>query len=371
MPRPVVVVGLTVPMSIVLLGSRLQLMRDSGFEVHVVVGIDKWGEVEVPSGVQLHAVEMSRTISPLRDLIGLWQWISLIRAVRPTGVIGATPKAALLAMLASRFMGVPIRVFELWGAAWEGKKGVKGLLLKSSDRIASRCSTQCISVSPSLAELLIEHRICAMPPLVLGSGGSMGVDLHRYHVPDSPNDRDQVVVGYIGRLSQDKGAEDLVEAFQLIREEIPSARLDIIGDFDRTNLPSRATVEFLLSDPAVSISGWVADTAPLIRRFGVLLFPSAREGLPNAILEASASGVPVIAYDVTGTRDAVWHDESGYLVSPGDIGELASRAVLVMKDQLLAESLGSEGRALVANNFDMKFVSLRFVDWLDSMIRGL
>lgn len=351
--RPVVVFGLTVSMSIVLLGQRLELLRDAGVDVHVVVGDENWDQSVVPEGIRIHVIPMTRSISPTRDVASLWKWTRLLRILRPDAVVGATPKGALLAMTSAWITNVPIRIFEVWGAAWDGRDDFLGKLLRWCDKLCILCSTDVLSVSNSLSRLLVSSRVARHAPVVLGIGGSKGVDIARFHPSvNATSGSDGPTLGFIGRLSGDKGVGDLVEVFEFVRLQLPAARLLIVGDFDTSDPIDARTRESIVNDPSIYLSGWISDPSSLIRQMDVLIFPSRREGLPNAILEASASGVPTVAYAVTGCIDAIVPGATGLLVASGESTELARETLLLLRDEPRRQELKRAARAWIEANFE-------------------
>jgi len=132
---------------------------------------------------------------------------------------------------------------------------------------------------------------------------------------------------YAGRLQRFKGVHHLICAVARVRGTAgPPISLEIAGDG-----PERPSLERLVADlelsEMVQFSGWIAreDMPDVYRRADVFVLPSYVEGMPNVVLEAMASGLPVIATDVPGTRDVIEDGVSGYLVSPRDEAVLAER----------------------------------------------
>jgi glycosyltransferase involved in cell wall biosynthesis len=357
-------------MSIVLLGQRLEMLRDAGADVHVVVGDDNWDQSIVPEGVSVHVIPMSRSIAPAQDVAALWKWMKLLRILRPDAVVGATPKGALLATASASLSRVPVRIFEVWGAAWDGRGDFLGKLLRWCDRLCILCATDTLSVSHSLSQLLVSSGVAKHEPAVLGAGGSKGVDVFRFHPREKATfDPHFPTLGFIGRLSSSKGASDLLEAFEFIKLQLPAAKLLIVGDFDDSDPLDAQTRTKILTAPDIAVSGWVSDPSSLIRQMDLLLFPSRREGLPNAILEASASGVPTVAYIATGSTDAIVSGETGLLVSPGDSIELARQSLVLLRDERRRNEMCRAARAWVEKNFGSIQIAESYSGFILSKLR--
>jgi glycosyltransferase involved in cell wall biosynthesis len=256
---------------------------------------------------------MRRGISPVADGVALFRLWRLLRRLSPDIVEFSTPKAGLLGCLAARLCGIQARVYFLRGLKLETASGLKRIVLLLSERIASACASVVVCNSQSLRQKALALHICTASKLVLlGNGSSNGVDLERFHPGPSPVrgllgiPEDVPVIGFAGRLTQDKGLPELLEAFAAILRVKPSARLLLVGWFDAAEdalgMALRKRIE---GHPGIICTGLIADTAPYYRAMDLMVLPSLREGFPNVVLEAAATGIPVIGTLCTGSRDAV------------------------------------------------------------------
>lgn len=364
-----VVFGLTVPMSLSLLGHRMAALADLGWRVHVVIGEPVPPEYTPDPRVTVHLIPTSREVSPIADARCLREWTRLLKSLSPTMVIGATPKAAFIAMLAARRAHVPIRVLESWGARWDGDSGPRALLVRQADRLAARCATVTIAVSDSLADLLVSSGVCRQRPTVLGFGGTKGVDLARF-TPATQERTGPPVVGFVGRLAADKGINDLRTVMELVRTTVPDARLEYAGAQDSADPIDPATSGWLHHDLRNHGVGQVVDVPGYLQGIDVMCFPSHREGLPNAVIEAAACAVPVVAWDVTGVRDAVADGVTGYLVAPGDHAAMAARVLQLLQDPDLRSTMGAAARARAAERFDAVAVQRAFIAFITGLVPG-
>ena len=155
--------------------------------------------------------------------------------------------------------------------------------------------------------------------------------------------QDGPVVGHLGRLKQYKGVDHLLKAFTIVRREVSDARLLIVGEGEfRLALEQQAN-ELRLTD-AVTFAGQVSaeEKVRLLNQMTLAVNCSAKEGWGLTVIEANACGVPVVASDVPGLRDAVLDEKTGLLYEYGNIEQLAQKILLMLRDAKLRTRLSGE-----------------------------
>lgn len=371
-PAPRVVIGTTLKEQIsTSFFAHLPAMLEAGWDVHVVCAPGPWPAGEPPAAVTIHEIDMLKTISPHHDARALTTWTALLRELRPDVVIGGSPKGALLAMIAGRLAGVPRRIYLHRGARWETLTGTSRTVTRAADRVTARAATEVVAVSHSLAQLLQTNGVSRTRPLVLANGGSKGVDLRRFH-PGDPTEASlrPATLGFVGRLSADKGPDVALAALDAVRQRHGDARLVIVGDVDNADPPSGEVLTRLDADPAVDWQGWRTDIPDVLREFDVLVFPSAREGLPNAVIEAAASGVPAVGWDVTGVRDAICDGRSGVLVPAGVVTAFSTATADLVDGVRAPDSQWRRTTREWATRFDQHRVTQAWVELLEASPRS-
>ena len=370
-PRPRLLVVVTHPMSAsLLMRGQLEFLVSRGFDVAVVASPGpELDEVAAREDVPVFGVPMTREISPLRDLASLFGIVRAIRGFRPAIVSAGAPKGGLLGMLAARLAGTQARVYVLHGLRLETATGVRRRVLAAAERAAAACACTVVCVSESLRAravgLGVVHEAKAT---VLGPGSFNGVDVGRFRpgrrqTPEVSRLRVSLalpegspVVGFVGRLTRDKGIEDLLTALEVVRERVPNARGLLVGGFEEgDSLPERVRSR-LRADPRVIMTGFVADAAPYYSLMDVLAFPSYREGFGNAPMEAAASGVAVAGYAATGTVDSVRDGVTGTLVPVGDSRRLGEAIRSYLEDRDLRLRHGAAARARAEREFRREIV---------------
>lgn len=353
----------------IILRGQLKAMQAAGFDVSVVAAPDeRLAQIAVREGVTVHAIPMQREIALGHDLVALWRLVCYLRRTRPTIVNASTPKAGLLGMLAAWLTGVPVRIYQVRGLRLETTRGIRRQILLVGERLAAGCAQHVVCDSPSLFQTLTRLHIGGHKLKVLGAGSSNGVDASRFH-PPAPNCRDRQqlrvtlgiaqdapVVGFIGRLTRDKGVSELLVAFDAILQSIAACRLLLIGMYEPGDPLPIQTKQRIDSDPRIIHLNYVPETADYYRVMDVLAFPSYREGLPTVPLEAAASSLPVVAFAATGTVDSVCDGTTGYLVPVGNIAIFVERMVELLQDAAKRRALGISARDYVEANFRQTLV---------------
>jgi glycosyltransferase involved in cell wall biosynthesis len=307
---------------------------------------------------------MERGASPFADLVTLLRLYRLLKRLEPDAVEFSTPKAGLLGMLAAWLCNVPVRVYLLRGLKLERASGFKRSILLAAERVAAACAHIVLCNSESLLGEAEELGVAPFSKLcMLGKGSSNGVDTRRFS-PGLSNVRESLgipsgapVVGFVGRLTRDKGLPELIEAFGEILRVHQAARLLLVGWFDASedaiDAELRQTIE---AHPSVHCTGLVEDTAPYYRAMDVMVLPSWREGFPNAALEAGATGIPVICTFSTGARDAVIPEVTGLLIPPGYPEAISEAVIRLLGDPERRAHMGAAGRAWVMENYRSEYV---------------
>jgi glycosyltransferase involved in cell wall biosynthesis len=329
-------------------------------------------------GVIARPISMTRTIAPLADLRALFQIAMVLIRERPLLTDFSTPKAGLLGNLAAWALRVPHRVYTLRGLKLESSHGWKRGLLLASERMAAACAHAILCNSSSLREMAARYRIAPAGKLrILGDGSSNGVDTRRFCPGLSPVREEwsipagAQVIGYVGRLTRDKGIPELLVAFETILEHRPDAWLLLVGWVDAAeDALDSASQSLIATHPRIRKTGFVPDTAPYYRAMDLLILPTHREGFPNVALEAAASGVPVITTECTGAKDAVLPEVTGLLIPPHQPMAIADAVLELLADPARCARMGAAGRVWVAECFSREKVLALAVDFYRSLIAG-
>jgi glycosyltransferase involved in cell wall biosynthesis len=170
---------------------------------------------------------------------------------------------------------------------------------------------------------------------------------------ESGFDDDALVIGHVGRLSPEKGQARLLRVLPRVREKVPRARLVIVGDGPEME-SLRTLARTLGVEEVTRFCGYRSDVPEVFANLDLLVLSSDTEGLPNVVLEAMATGVPVVATAVGGTPEVVEHGVTGLLVPAGDEAALAAAIVEAFARPGAAADRARRARAFVESQCSME-----------------
>ncbi|WP_067563869.1 glycosyltransferase family 4 protein [Halofilum ochraceum] len=194
--------------------------------------------------------------------------------------------------------------------------------------------------------------------LIAGSG----VDLERFVPVDRSHRSDTApVVVMLARLLRQKGILEFATVAARIRERWPDAHFLLAGEEEPAH-PDGLTAEWVKAQEHIEYLGRLADVRPVLAEADVFLFPSRyREGLPRVVLEAAATGLPAVAFDAPGVREAVLDGETGCLVSEGDVDALTGRVTALLEDGVRRRAMGRAARRMVEESFDVHAIEDQYL----------
>lgn len=344
------------------LRGQLAYFREKGAEVYAVSSPDRLlAQAGRRERIYTHGIPMKREISPLSDVVSLSKWIIILRKLQPEVVNVGTPKAALLGLIAAWLTRVPVRVYTVRGLRYETTDGRERTILLLVERLCCSLSTHTVAVGHGVAQRMRQDVAPRGPVIVIGDGSSNGVrgdeiaaltdSLNRsccrtdWSIPE-----EAIVVGFVGRITPDKGGNCLVAALSLLktaRPDLPLLLL-VVGDVeDKTAAATLAGVNV----PTVS-TGWLDDPIRAFRAMDMMCLPTRREGFPNVVLEAGAATLPVITTYATGARESVIPGKTGILVPVDDEVALAEAIERLAESDDDRRTMGMNARNRVLDQYN-------------------
>jgi len=336
--------------------------RDAGYDVIVAAPPHETASATLDSaGLARVEYGLSRSgTSPLEEVRSIFALCRLYRELRPAVVHHVAMKPVLYGSIAARVTGVPrvVNAFAGLGTLFVTatmRGAVARRVFLSAYRVAAGGSgRRTIFQNEDDKALFVRARAVQASQTVLIRGS--GVDLNVFRPAAEPPGLPLVVVP--SRMLRDKGIREFVEAAAALRSAGVAARFALVGGVDEGN-PSAVSADQLQRwSSAGSVEWWGhrRDMANVLSQASIVCLPSYREGLPKSLIEAAASGRPIVATDVPGCRDVVRDGATGLLVPARDAGALASALRRLIESPDLRATMGRAGRELAESTFGLERV---------------
>ncbi|MGD1062048.1 MAG: glycosyltransferase family 4 protein [Terracidiphilus sp.] len=357
----------------------VERLRASGFDVSAISSPGPEQAPLVAEGATLFYVPMEREISPLHDLVALWRLWRLLRRVQPDLTNSGNPKAGLMGGLAAVLARVPCRIYALHGLRLETTAGLKRRILTWTERIACKCAHRVVCDSASLRQRAIDLGLVeAAKTRVITCHG---IEIERYAATEENLvkakelrrqlnlPKDSPVIGFVGRLTRDKGIPELAEAYWQLRGDFPSLRLLLVGDEESGDPVPPEVWKRIAADPLILRPGFVPDTAAYYQLMDIHVLPSWREGFGLVNIEAQAAGKPVVTTQATGAIDSVQDGYTGIVVPVGDASSLARALGELLRDDAKRREMGRRGQEWVVREFSRDKVMAALAEEYHCLIR--
>jgi glycosyltransferase involved in cell wall biosynthesis len=360
-------------------GSLMGALRAAGHEVVVCVPAPSAeARPGVESGLRqlgarLVEAPLDRTgTNPLAELAARNFYAEFMRRERPDAVLAYNPKPVFYAVPAARRAGVPRIAAMITGLGYAFTSG--DLRAKLLSLVAMRLYRRALPLATAVVFQNNDDRTRFEHLGLLGAVRDVhvipgsGVDIAHFQHTAITEAPARVDFLYLGRYLRDKGIVDFVEAaraLRALREDGARLGFHIAGFVDEN--PSSVTAAEVRAWVAAGIVedlGRLEDPRPALSACSVMVLPSHGEGMPMAVLEAMATGRPVVTTDVAGCRETIVDGESGILVPPGAPAALAVAMEQFLEDPGLVVNMGIAARQRAAAEFDSRAVNARLLSAL-------
>jgi glycosyltransferase involved in cell wall biosynthesis len=347
-----------------LLRARLLRLQEAGFEVSVVCGDVGYGERLEECGLRVLHIPFAREIAPWTDLRCLRSLRQTLRRERVEIAHSHNPKGTLLGPLAARLAGVPVVAHTVHGFLFnENSKGLHRLAAVGAERWCAGWCDHLFFQSGEDFDYARKRRFKKQERLHLIGNG---IDERRFDRDGYPQVRrekrrelgleeEQLVIGMVARLVREKGYEEFFEMAGRIAREFPQVHFLIVGITEAEDQsdavdPQRLMEENGVADRCVLLEQR-SDMPELYLCMDVAVLPSHREGIPRALLEAGAMGVPMAASAIRGCREVIEDGKTGLLFGLKDVDDFVGKVRALLGDGEMRRRLGEAGRAHVLENY--------------------
>ena len=359
----------TVPISLEnLLEGQLNFMQREYEVVAISAEAEKLKKLGETLGVRTYPVEMTREITPHKDISSLWELYKFFKKEKPLIVHTHTPKAGIAGMIAAKMAGVPLRLHTLAGLPLLEARGAKRKLLEMVEKVTFMCATKVYPNSKRIYDYVLKKKFVPSEKLkVLGKGSSNGIDTTFFNPAESDEiqkkklrkelmiSQNDLVFIFVGRLVRDKGINELVMAFQRLHKEHSLTKLLLVGSFEEGLDPLKPeTVKLIRDSNSIIEVGYQDDVRPYLAISDVLAFPSYREGFPNVVMQAGAMGLPAIVSDINGCNEIIIEGKNGAIIPAKQTDALYGAMNKMFLDVHWRNSLAQNARRTIQENYERK-----------------
>jgi glycosyltransferase involved in cell wall biosynthesis len=360
----------TVPFYILTqLENQLEAINEAGAEITVVSSKDdEYSQTLKRSGsYEFKPIYIAKEIKIRRDVIALFKLWRLFSNAHFDIVHSTTPKAGLLCGIAGRMARVPVRMHSFTGQPWVTLKGIKRSVVKFCDKLIVYLNTRCYVDSFSQRDFLVKSKVTPFHKIkILGSGSLAGIDINRFNQNNFSQDMkneiraslnisaDTLVILFVGRITQDKGVFELLNAFKNLLMTKDNLVLVMVGPFENKIEQEIRNMARQWCGDKVIFTGFTQKPEQFMAITDIFCLPSYREGFGTVVIEAAAMGVPAIGTRIYGLTDAIIDGETGLLVELKNVVELTDTLRKLIDDPDLRKRLGKNAEKRAMQEFDSK-----------------
>lgn len=306
-----------------------------------------------------------RGINPVRDIRLFCDYFKMIRKIKPDITLTYTVKPNIYGNLCCRLQKIPYfaNITGL-GSAFE-KDGLVRKIVVFLYKIALKDARCVFFQNGTNKEIFEKFRIRGKKARLLPGSG---VNLDRHCFKEYPSKEGEMIFLYVGRIMKEKGIDELLYAASKIHEEHPEVRFRLVGNYEDDY---KDVIEQYEKEKIIEHTGYQKEIAPYYQEASAVIMPSYHEGMSNVILEASASGRPVLASQIPGCQEGFEDGATGFGFAPRDREALltALRKFISLPYEKRAQ-MGKNARVKMEKEFDRRKVVQIYMEEIHGIMKG-
>ena len=333
---------------------RKELVEALAREHEVILSTPFVGHEDDLCAMGLRCIETDidrRGIDPFKDMRLLKTYRSMLDDIQPELVITYSIKPNIYMGSACKAKGIPYAA-NVQGLGTAFEKPLLSSVVSVMYRSALRRARTVFFENEENAQFFLHKKIISARQMKVLPGAGINLDEYPY-VPMRGDGVCRFL--FVGRIMKEKGVDEFFAAAKTIKAEFGGkAAFDVVGFYEDAY---KETVDQLTADGVIAFRGFQTDVHPFYEAASCVVLPSYHEGMSNVLLEAAASGRPLITSDIPGCREAVEDGVSGYLCPAKDADSL-TKAMRTIAQASFAQrtEMGRAGRSLVEQRFDKRIV---------------
>lgn len=347
-----------------LLTGQLKFMSSYYDVVAVTSGGPIYDKMLEEQQVRGYEVPFTRkTFSLVADAKAFIKLLKIFRKEKPFIVHSHTSKDGLLCMVAAWLCRVPHRLYTIAGLA--DLSGVRGRMLNIAEWVTFACATGIYPNSKNMMDIYLKKGMFkASKAKVLLNGSSNGIDIDYFSEDQIPIESvtairkqfnckpETMMFVYVGRVTGDKGVNELIQAFGMLSKQHVDSKLLIVGNYEKELDPisDESKIE-IDTNESIVFAGYQSDVRPFILAADALILPSYREGMPNVVMQAGALNRPCIVTNINGSNEIIIEGKNGNIVPRKDTQALYNMMKSYCDERNRVKLMGSNARELIISRY--------------------
>ncbi|MGM9634598.1 MAG: glycosyltransferase [Candidatus Avispirillum sp.] len=343
------------------LNTAKYIHENTDWDITFICDYDREFEEELPDYIHYIPVNMKRGIS-MSGIKAVAEMKRIFRREKFDLIQYSTPNASLYASVAGKIAKIPVRLYCQWGMVFVGFSGIKRLIFKLEEKLVCKLSTW---IEPdSISNLDFAHEQGLYPEnkgSVIWNGSASGVNLEKFDISQKSNyckvirsrygiPEDAFVYGFVGRITRDKGINELLSAYKQLLPD--NTYLMLVGSEEIDDNIDMDLFNWSKESENVIYTGRTNAVEQYLSAMDVYILPSYREGFGSGVIEAEAMGLPVIVSNIPGPTDAMLKYKTGLVVEKADVKSLAEAMNTIYSNRELYQSLASAAHGFAEEHFE-------------------
>lgn len=354
----------TIPLTLnaFVLNTAKYIHENSDWDISFICSDENDFGSSLPKYIHYFPIQMERGIS-IAGVKAMLEMKKVFKREKFDLIQYSTPNASLYASMAGRLAHVPVRLYCQWGMAFVGFQGLKRKIFQMEEKYVCHLSTHIELDSNS--NLRFAHEIGLYPKskgYVIWNGSACGVNLTKFDISNKEEYRkdireqldipeDAFVYGFVGRITRDKGVNELLEAYKKLNDD---SYLIMVGPSEIDETINQEFYTWASKNEKIKFTGYTTVVEQYLSAMDCYILPSYREGFGMGVVEAEAMGVPVIVTDIPGPTDAMIDNETGIVVQKADVESLYNAMISIREDKVRYFAMAEKAHDFAVNNFEQK-----------------